>query len=362
MDLPSLTFNPGPSKLSERTENDLREAVELKICEMSHRGNAFMEISREALAGLRSFFGVPESYKIFYTSSATEGMELTVRNLVENKSCHFTCGRFSELFTEISESPGKKTHRISAPWGLSPDFNPAEIPPDSELITITANETSTGVMCLNEDISRLRRACPRSLIAVDITSLAGMKTFQIADADVWLFSVQKGFGLPSGLGLMIVSPQAFLRSEELTHKGKNFAGLFTFEAMNRLIAYGGQTVCTPNMLGIYLLKKKLSRWNSSGGAIAKENETLKKAERLYKNISRHPRLKCFAQNPANRSVAVACIEGDPKDVAALHETAKAHGIQLGKGYGKLKETTFRLALFPAITENDLERLLNVLNT
>jgi phosphoserine aminotransferase len=287
-------------------------------------------------------------------------MELTVRNLVKSSSCHFTCGRFSELFSEIGENLGRKTVRISAPWGESPYFDPAAVPADCELITITANETSTGTMCLNQDIGRIRRGCPDQLLSVDITSLAGMKALNIADADVWLFSVQKGFGLPGGLGIMIVSPQAFAKSLELSQKKQNIAGSFTFSAMDRLIARGGQTVCTPNVLGIFLLSRKLARWNASGGLRQKELETVKKASLLYKKIDSHPRLKCFVKDPPARSISVACIEGLTQDIAKLHEAAAKENILLGKGYGKLKETTFRLALFPAITDEDLNRVLRLI--
>jgi len=358
--LPSpLTFNPGPSKLSEHTKNDIREALDLGIPEMSHRSAQFTEMSGKTLKGLRTFFGIPEGYRVFYTASATEAMELTIRNLVRRKSAHFTCGRFSELFAEISEANGKETQRISAPWGESPAYDPTAVSADAELITITANETSTGAMCTNADITRIRAGRPDALLAVDITSIAGMNVLQIAEADVWLFSVQKGFGLPSGLGILIVSPRAFERSLELQRSGENRVGTFTFEAMDRLMLRGAQTVCTPNVLDIFLLGRTLARWNRAGGLQEKERQTRAKATLLYEAVQSHPKLRCFVQAPEARSISVACIEAEPRVIAHVHAMAREENLLLGKGYGKLRESTLRLALFPAITEDDVRSVLRL---
>ena len=357
--MPLLTFNPGPSKLTEETKNDLRDALDLGIPEMSHRSNDFNAMSEAALVGLRDLLSIPKEYHVFYTSSATEAMELTIRNLVRKNSAHFTCGRFSELFKEISEANGKTAEGIPTAWGKSPMYEPSAVSATAELVTITANETSTGMMCSNEAIKRVHSGCPNALLAVDITSLAGMKVLSIETADVWLFSVQKGFGLPGGLGLLIVSPRAFKRSVALQQSHENLAGTFTFQAMEKLMQKGGQTICTPNVLNIFLLGRTVARWNLCGGLKQKQQETEQKAALVYAAVKSNPRLHCFVEDPDARSISIACIGADAADIARLHTMAKEQDIILGKGYGKLKESTFRLALFPAITEEDLQRAVRL---
>lgn len=358
--MPAIPFTVGPSKLSQQTKNDLRDAIDLGIAEMSHRSAQFSAMSGSAIEGLRTFFCIPEEYRVFFTSSATEAMELTIRNLVRTCSFHFVCGRFSELFAEVSEANHKMADRTDVPWGTSPAYDPSAVSSRAELIAITANETSTGVMCTPEDISRIRIAHPDRLLAVDITSIAGMKTYAIADADVWFFSVQKGFGLPSGLGVLIVSPRAFERSEELRKSHANLAGLFTFSAMDQFMREKAQTVCTPNVLDIFLLERQLKRWNAEGGSAQKERQSCEKAALLYGAAGRSAVFRCFVDDPAHRSVSMGVLTGELKDIARFHALAKEEGLLPGKGYGKLKESTIRIALFPAITMAELERLLRVM--
>ncbi len=357
-----LAFTIGPSRLSPATEQDIRDALGSGILEWSHRGKDFCDMSTATIMELRSFFGVPEEYSIFYVSSATEAIERTIVNLVEHESCHFTAGRFAELFAEISALNGRKALQITGPWGSVPAFDGTKIPPSAELITITANETSTGVLCLSDDIQRIRATKPDAMLAVDITSIAGMKVFPISAADVWLLSVQKACGLPAGLGIMIVSRRALERAAMIAKKKPNAAGYFTFQEMEKLMQKKGQTICTPNVLDIFLLGRQMKRWNEHGGCVAQEAEGKKKATQLYGAIEQHPSLQCFVKDPALRSISIACIEGTPETIEHLHAAAKAKNMLLGKGYGKLKETTIRIGLFPAISENDLTKLIDVIAT
>ncbi|MFA7682354.1 MAG: aminotransferase class V-fold PLP-dependent enzyme [Candidatus Peribacteraceae bacterium] len=355
-----ITFNVGPSRLSSDVRNDVCEAMNLGIVEMSHRSAQFSAMSGSAIEGLRTFFDIPDDYRVFFTSSATEAMEFIIRNLVQEYSFHFICGKFSGLFAHVSEANHKVADRADVPWGTSPAYDPASVPQRAELISITANETSTGVMCTEEEISGIRAAHPDKLLAVDITSIAGMKAYNIADADLWFFSVQKGFGLPSGLGVLMVSPRAFARSIALQDSGKNLAGLFTFHGMDQYMHEKAQTVCTPNVLDIFLLERQLKRWNAQGGITEKERQSHQKAALLYGAIERSTAFRCFVADSIHRSLSVAVLAGESKDIARFHALAKEEGLLLGNGYGKLKESTIRIALFPAITVADLERLISVM--
>ena len=61
------------------------------------------------------------------------------------------------------------------------------------------------------------------------------------------FSVQKGFGLPAGLGILIMR-------RDLEFKGQNISPHRNFKSMiNSADQY--QTMETPNVLDIYLLAK-----------------------------------------------------------------------------------------------------------
>lgn len=72
---------------------------------------------------------------------------------------------------------------------------------------------------------------PDKLIAIDITSSAGGIKHDIADADMWFFSVQKCFGLPSGLGIFIANEKAITRSAQVYEVTKDTGSIHSFVTM-----------------------------------------------------------------------------------------------------------------------------------
>jgi len=61
-----------------------------------------------------------------------------------------------------------------------------------------------------------------------------------------------------------------------------------------------------------------------------------------------------------RLPTVLALKGPEEKIQALHARCQANGIELGKGYGEWKNTTFRIANFPAHTIEDIETLINQL--
>lgn len=348
------TFNPGPSQVSDEVKQDLLAASEQNIVAISHRSDACRQIVESAVKGLRTYFKVPPDYHIIFTSSATEALELTIRNLVQKQSFHFTNGNFSELFAKVSQSFGKQVVTDESEWGSLNNFDKAEIPPETEIVTLTYNETSTGVTCSNHDVRTLRQRAGDALLVVDITSAAGCVPLEVGQADVWLFSVQKGLGLPSGLGVIFLSPRTLERSRQLHH-----AGLFNFDRMAEQMSKH-ETIQTPNVLSIYLLARQLERWNKPQ-APSNYRATDQKAKLIDEFTNRYKRLKYFVKDPTVRSKATVCIESDPQTIIKMHQAAKAADLVLGAGYGKLKDFTCRIATFPALTSGDIAKLLEVLD-
>ena len=355
-----LTFGVGPSKLSAETAQDLRNAADLQIAEISHRSQAFAEISRRALGGLRTFLRIPDSYHILYTSSASEAMELTIQSTVEAASFHFAQGKWSQYFADIAKHFRRRVLIDTVEWGQKNDFRNTFVPTEADLITICHSETSTGVACNLEDIRAVRRRFPSVFLAVDGTSIMGAVAVDIALADIWLFSVQKCFGLPAGLGVMIVHERVFERAADLIARGVHNPGVFNLPAMLTMVQKDCNTVATPNVLGIYLLAQQMERWNAQCTMESREKETREKAALLSRSVEESSSFRFLVRGPEDRSPTVCCVRSDPQTITSLHALCRAQGIELGKGYGKLKEETVRIANFPAITCEDLQRLLQVL--
>jgi phosphoserine aminotransferase len=75
----------------------------------------------------------------------------------------------------------------------------------------------------------------------------------ITDADVWFASLQKCFGVPAGLAVMVCSPAVLAHARILSKRNYYNNLLFAEEMMQRW-----QTTHTPNVLDIYLLMRVMT--------------------------------------------------------------------------------------------------------
>ena len=130
-------------------------------------------------------------------------MERIIQNLVEKKSYHFINGYFAGRFYNISKKLGKDADFIKCEFGKDFNFNDVNISDDVEMICVTHNETSTGVVFNADDIYKLKKTHPEKILVVDIVTSVPYYKFDFNLIDVAFFSVQKGFGLPPGLGVMV---------------------------------------------------------------------------------------------------------------------------------------------------------------
>ena len=357
----NITFNPGPSQISEATKVDIQTAVDQRWLEISHRSPQFSDISRHCITELRQLLGIPDDYRIFYLDSASQAWHSILCNVVAKNSFHFVNGAFSEKCYKAAQAVNKVPLTDVVEWGQQNNFSLSVVPDEAELITVCANETSTGVFLDAATLQKISNHNPDKLLAVDITSCAGAVKLPISQADLWYFSVQKCFGLPAGLGILMVSPRAYQRSLELAGQGQNLAGIWQWEKLAKpMEAKDHQTPQTPNVLNIYLLGQQAARWNKAGGLKALAQQTEEKMHFLSQWVSDRPDLDFFVTNPVHRSPTVLTVRAQPEVIQNMHQKAQIAGFKLGSGYGKTKTEVFRVANFPAIGMNDLQSLTQAL--
>ena len=351
------TFNVGPSQINAETYADIAEFSREKLGEISHRSAEFTEISQKADAEMRQYFKIPQNYTIIWGSSATEMMELCVKSFVAKTSFHFACGAFSERFAQISLDFGKTALTQDAVWGEANNFD-TEIPAEAEIVTITQSETSTGVGVNPAKIKKVSaKLNENQLLIIDATSIMGIVPIDISQADVWLFSAQKCFGLPAGLGVMIVNKKAL----KIAENKPNPIGVLNLPAMAQKMQKNYQTIQTPNVLGIYLLGKQVARWNQAGGILEMSRKSREKNEFLEKLIAKTSDFEFLVKSRENRAESINTITGSEENIEKIHKISRDLGVVLGSGYGKLKKTTFRLANFPNIKMADLEKFAEIIN-
>jgi len=83
-----FTLNPGPSQMNEEVKNDIIEFAKKDIGSMSHRSKEFSKMSGKLHNNLRELYNISDDYKIFYTGSSTESMEIIIRSFVVS-DCYF---------------------------------------------------------------------------------------------------------------------------------------------------------------------------------------------------------------------------------------------------------------------------------
>jgi len=342
-----ITFNPGPSQLSPETIQSMLEIAKSGFLSQSHRSQAFMEVSQKAIDGLLTKLQIPSAYQIFYQPSSTAAMDTILRNLVIRKSFHFVYGSFSNLFFKTALEIGLDSISYNSPLNQAVTWEKAVIQKDIELIAVTHNETSTGLMWPQEELANLREKYPSQLLAVDVTSSCGGMKMDCNCADIWFGSVQKCLGLPSGLGFIIVSPRAFEKAKQV----KGIAAWQRFSVLaEKMRNY--QTPETPNMFDIALLAKQMSNWNIE----EIEANTFRKAKLLYEENTLPWKPYMIDERWRSKTVIGFTVDQPEK----WCQFAKEHNIILGKGYGSLKDICIRIANFPAITISHIENLLRVL--
>jgi phosphoserine aminotransferase len=353
-----VNFTPGPSQLYFTVADHARQAFKDDIPSLSHRSKLFEQISGETTSGLRQLLNIPASHHIFFTAAATEIWERIIQNLVEENSFHLVNGSFSKRFFEIAVQLNKKPQKLEVKEGLGFD-QPISVPQGTELIAVTHNETSTGVSLPLETIYALKEKNPEALIAVDAVSSLPYPDFDFTKLDSVFFSVQKGFGLPAGLGVWIVNEKCITKADQLLSKGISIGSYHNIPSL-KAHAVKNQTPETPNVLGIYLLNKVVQDFLRRGiGTIRKETEY--KAAILYQALEQHPLLASFVQEKKfqSRTVIVAdCQLHTERLVSFLQQK----GLYPGDGYGPSKKTQLRFANFPAHSKEQYELLVDSLGT
>lgn len=353
---PRINFTPGPSQLYFTVEDHVRTAFREGVPSLSHRSKKFESFYKDTVEGLRELLNLPSDYHIYFTGSATEIWERLIQNLVEDKSFHLVNGSFSKRFFEIAQQVGKNPDKKEA--GNGQGFNePISIPAQTELIAVTHNETSTGVSLPLDFIYDLKVKHPNALLAVDAVSSLPFPEFNYAKLDSVFFSVQKGFGLPSGLGVWMVNDQCLAKAEAMLSKGISIGSYHSLPSLHTH-ALKNQTPETPNVLSIYVLSKVIDDMIRRGIAnIRKETEY--KAVLLYQSLEKHQHLSPFVTDKSFRSKTVI-VANSGEHTERLTTKLLENGMQPGDGYGAAKKTQLRFANFPTHSKEQFELLVDTL--
>jgi len=340
-------FGCGPSRVPDAAVARLA-SVGRSLLGTSHRQRPVRDEVRGLRDGIATLFGVPEGYEVLVTvGGATAFWDSAIFGLIEERSQHYVFGEFSSKFATAART---------APWlgeplivdsepGTRPD--PVAAPAGIDLHAWTHNETSTGVM---QSVQRLDDA----LCVVDGTSAAGGLPIDIAQTDVYYFSLQKGFAADGGLTVAIVSPRAVDRIERIA-AGDRYIPAFLDLATVVENSRKDQTYNTPAVATVVLARSQVELMiEERGDLVGVVAEQRRKAEHLYGWAESRPWARPFVPDEAARSLVVATVDLDGVEADDVNTALRANGIIDTESYRKLGRNQLRIGFFPAVPLSDVE--------
>jgi aspartate aminotransferase-like enzyme len=298
------------------------------------------------------------------TSSATGFMEAAVRNAAHTRILSLVNGAFSKRFVEIALSCGIEVDVLEVPWGAAHD--PKEVTErlsrgSYDAVTMVHSETSTGVLNDVRALAAAVRTFEDVLVVVD--SVSGLAAAEMRP-DAWgidflLTGSQKALALPPGLAFGVPSVRMLERAAKATNKGFYFDLTIFQENWEKDLSPS-----TPALSILFALQVQLGRILAEGMAARwARHQAMAETTWAWVDAMRAKGVELEIVAPQGfRSPAVTAIR-TPKGMTGpeVSKAVKARGWVIGSGYGKLKDSTFRVGHMGDHTLDELHGLLDALS-
>lgn len=343
-------FIPGPTHV---TEDVLQKMATLMI---GHRTKEASSLQRGISEKLRQLM-YTESEILLSTSSGSGLMEGAVRSCTRKRAAVFSCGNFGNRWFKMAEDSNIPADKFEAEWG-NPNF-PEEVDValstgKYDLVTVTHNETSTGVMNPLEEISLVMKKYPEVVFCLDTVSSLGGAKIEVDKwgVDICIASSQKCLGLPPGLSLCSFSEKALEAAKQVEFRGTYFDLLQIYNCIQKK---DYQYPSTPTLSHMFALDYQLDKMLEEGfeNRFARHTEM---ADYVRTWAKKHFALYAKEQYASN---TVTCVKNTLDiDVAGLNKALGERGFSISNGYGKLKQKTFRIAHMAELTLDDMKELLS----
>lgn len=207
-------FIPGPV--------DVREDVLQKMAtpQIGHRTKDASALQRSISDKLRKVF-YTENEIILSTSSGSGLMEGAIRSCTRKRAAVFSVGAFGDRWFKMAKANAVPADKFSSQPGYptTPQMVDEALSTGKyDVITVTHNETSAGIMNPVAEIGQLlKEKYPDVLLLVDTVSSMGGTKIEVDKwgIDVCITSTQKCLGLPAGMSICSVSKELLKQQDRL---------------------------------------------------------------------------------------------------------------------------------------------------
>lgn len=332
----------------------------MKIQMLSHRSAEYRELHKDTVKRLAEFLEARKATVLLIPASGTGFMEASIRNAVSSrgKVLVTVIGEFGNRYREAVEKNGRIPVVLEKPLGkpvLPEELDEAlKKNPDVEAVTITYNETSTGVLNPLRELAKVAKEHGK-LVFVDAVSAMGAADIKVDEwgLDLVFSSSQKAFGVPPGLAMAAVSEEVFERAKNIPERGLYFDLL----EIREVLLQQWSTPTTPPIPQIAGLNAALRIIEKMGGKEAWLKMYAERAEKIRRGVLELG-LQLFAE-PGYYSPTITVVYNPPGIKGpVIYEELRKRGIEIARGYGKVKDITFRIGHMGYITDEDIELLFN----
>ncbi|NLF80055.1 MAG: alanine--glyoxylate aminotransferase family protein [Clostridia bacterium] len=307
---------------------------------IGHRSKACAELQKRISEKLQQVFHT-KNVIVLSTSSGSGLMESAIRCCTAKKAAVFSVGSFGERWHKMAVANGKEADIFRVPLGQATqaaDVDAALSTGDYDLVTITHNETSTGVMNPIAEIAAVIKKYPDIVFCADTVSSMGGVYIPVDELgiDICITSSQKCLGLPPGLSIASVSEKVYQRARTVKNRGLYFDLVSLYEKARDKYQYPS----TPSISHYFALDYQLEQILAEG---------------LANRYARHLEMAEFTREWARRYFAVfpderylsqtltTVTNTRGASIAELNTELGKRGLAISNGYGELKEKTFRIA-------------------
>jgi aspartate aminotransferase-like enzyme len=345
-------FIPGPTEVAPDVLAKMATPM------IGHRSKDASNLQREISEKLRKVMKT-ENPIVLSTSSGSGLMEGSIRSFTAKRAIVFSVGAFGNRWYKMAEANNVAADKHEAEWGhpTTADVVDKYLSTGKyDVMTVTHNETSTGIMNPVEEIAEVKKKYPDVIWLLDTVSSMGGANINVdaLGVDVCIASTQKALALPPGMAIAAVSKKALEHGKQVKHRGWY---LDILELYKYVESKDHQYSATPSLSHMFAMNYQLDRILAEG---------------MDKRCARHLEMaeytrawakRNFALYPEEKhaSVTLTTITNTKNiSVKALNDALGKEGMQISNGYGDLKEKTFRIAHMGELTMDDIRQVTSAI--
>lgn len=342
-------FIPGPVEVKP----DVLQRMATPM--IGHRTKSASKLQRDISEKMMKLF-YTENQVMLSTTSGSGLMEAAIRSCTGKRAAVFAVGAFGKRWYDMAVANNVPADLFEVEWGnpTTPEQVDEVLATGKyDVVTVTHNETSTGIMNPVAEIGEVIKKYPDVVFCVDTVSSAAGAKIEVDKwgIDVCITSTQKALALPPGLAICTISDKALEAARKVENRGFYLDLVRLYDYIQKK---DHQYPSTPSISHMYALDYQLDKILEEG---------------LENRFARHEEMAKYVRAWANKHFELFPVEEHASNtltnvrntrnisVADLNKQLGLRGFTISNGYGKLKEKTFRIAHMGETTLPEIKELL-----